>query len=244
MRKEVCKKGSTEKMKSNLKYIVMISSLLLFGLISLIVFLTVPEDRLNFSVFWLAFSFSVPFNFVSLIAFQAWGFSKADKELARLPMVLYVSGAFTLIYLAVGALFMYLPIEDITFPLILFISITVIYFIASAFSVYGANYITAGEKAVKEKRIFIKLLEGDVLDCAEKADGYDSKELLKKLADEIHYSDPMSHPSLAGIESEMSALIGNISLVLSENPSADIAASVAKAQALLKSRNNRCIMLK
>ena len=159
-------------------------------------------------------------------------------------VVLFVSGIFTAIYLVAGLIFMYLPIEEITFPLILFVSVTVLYVIAAALSMHGAGYIGSTEKEVKDKRLFIKLLEADVLDCMEKASEESSKDLLKRLAEDIKYSDPMSHPSLMGIEAELSATVGNISLQLSEDPAKDVTSSVSKAQTLLKSRNNRCIMLK
>ena len=226
------------------KYITLISALLIFGLLSLILFLTIPADRLASPLFWTAFSIAIPFNLLCFALFTLWGFAKSDAGLIRLPIAFNVSVVFALVYLVSGALFMYLPAEDFTFPVILYAVITVVYIIAAMISINGAGYMVSVEKEVKEKRLFVRILEADVNDCLCKAAHPDSRKLLKQLADDVRYSDPMSHASLAGVESDLSAAVYAISSALTENPEADITSSVTKASALLQSRNSRCLMLK
>ena len=111
------------------------------------------------------------------------------------------------------------------------------------FAVNGAAYMNASEQHVKEKRLFIKMLEADVMDCVAKANGANA-ELLRKLAESVRFSDPMSHPSLGAVENELSTSVFMISDALSADPNADVTDMIKKTDALLKSRNNRCLMLK
>ena len=138
---------------------------------------------------------------------------------------------------------MYLPVESITFPIILYSIITVAFVITIAFAINGVNYISASEEKVKEKVLFIKMLEADILDCVAKANG-DTAKLLRKLAEDVRFSDPMSHSALSAVENELSSTIFTISTTLETDANADISDMIKKAESLLKSRNNRCLMLK
>ena len=230
-------------MKSKIKYAVLVALLLIFGLLSLILFLTIPDERLSDAVFWLSFSFAIPVNFLMLSGFTIWGFTKKGADFIKLPVAAIVSGIFGGIYLLVGALFMYLPAKEIAAPLILYTVITVAFAITAIFSVSGVNYMTGVEARIKEKRIFIKMLEADILDCAAKANE-DTADLLRKLAEDIRFSDPMSHSSLSAIETELSSSALALSEALSENENADVSEMIKRMQSLLKSRNTRCQMLK
>lgn len=230
-------------MKNKLKYTVLGSLFLIFGLLSLILFLTIPAARLDSAVFWLSFSFAIPVNYLALTAFALWGFSKKGEDFIKLPIATIVGGGFAALYLLLGILFMYLPAERVTLPIILYAIITVAFVIIAMFSLNGADYIRRNEQIVKEKRLFIKLLEADLLDCAEKAHG-ETATLLRKLAEDARFSDPMSHPSLVGVETELSSAVFAISAELDANADTDVSALISKAASLLKSRNNRCLMLK
>ena len=129
-------------------------------------------------------------------------------------------------------------------PIIVFATIMVAYFVLALYVTSTANYITSTEKQVQKKRLFIKLLEADVLDCAAKSTNPVTKAALTTLAESIRYSDPMSHASLAPIENDISALVYEMSAFLSSAPAADMTEKISRAQALLSSRNNRCLMLK
>ena len=230
-------------MKNKIKYTFLGSLFLLFGLLTLILFLTLPEKRLSSAVFWVSFSFSIPANYIVLSAFSLWGFGKKGDSFIRLPISTVISILFAGIYLLVGILFMYLPVENTTFPIVIFSIITVAFVIIAAFSINGANYIHSSETIVKQKRLFIKMLEADVLDCVAMANA-NTAELLQKFAEDVRFSDPMSHQSLDSIESKLSSTVSEISGMLNQDPNADISAMIEQASSLLKSRNNRCLMLK
>jgi len=229
--------------KNTARNAILVSELLIFGLFALILFLTIPEERLEYDVFWIAFSFAIPVNFCIMAVFTFWGFGNGSK-FTKLPIAFSVSLFFAAVYLIVGALFMYLDAEKTTFPIILYSVITVIYIITALYSVIGAGYMTKVDANVKAKRMFIAMLEADVLDCALKSTNPDMQSLLRAFADDVRYSDPMSHQSLSPIETDISAAVYEISAMLTADASADVTAQLAKATALLKSRNSRCMMLK
>lgn len=234
---------------------ILISSLLVFGLAALILFLTIPEARLEAAVFWIAFSFSIPVNFLAMSALTVWAFARSGSQFAKLPTALYIECGFAAVLLAVGFFFMYLDITDTTWPIILFATITVAYVIMTVYSVLGTGYMASVEKHVAEKRLFIKMLEADVLDCVAKSSDPATQAALRAFADKIKFSDPMSHASLSAIENDISSLVFEISADLAEisesdgkqvsdAPATDVIAKIRRAEAMLASRNNRCIMLK
>ncbi len=219
---------------------ILVSVFLIFALFSLILFLTIPEARLESDVFWFSFALSIPVNFILFMSFGLWAFAKPGSKFAKLPVALYFSCAFTVALIVLGIIFMYLNLNDFTLPIILYAIVLVAYIISAIYSVIGTGYMAS----VEEKRFFIKGLEADVLDCSFKAAAPEVKAALNKFANDVRFSDPMGHSSLSGIESEINSIIIGISADLSANPNADVLAKLARADALLKSRNNRCIMLK
>ena len=230
-------------MKNTARNVALFCELLIFGIISLVLFVTIPEERLEVDLFWLAFAFAIPVNFCAIAISTIWGL-RDDSAFTRLPIALSISISFGVVYLIVGAFFMYLDTVKMTFPIVLYSIITVIFLIAVLSVGTGVNYINNTEMNVKLKRIYISMLEADVLDCAAKSTNPDMQDLLSAFADDVRYSDPMSHSSLSPIETDISTAVHEINAALTIDANADITASVSRARALLKSRNNRCMMLK
>jgi hypothetical protein len=108
----------------------------------------------------------------------------------------------------------------------------------------GAEYIREEETQTREKVLYIRFSKADVDDCIAKASSEELKTLLGKLSEDVRFCDPMSHPSLAGIEAELSALVGEISQKVGTDAENEALALVEKAQKSLEKRNSRCLMLK
>ena len=139
---------------------------------------------------------------------------------------------------------MYLPFKLITFPLIVELIITVAYAIVAMYAVFAAEHIMSGEREVKQKVLFIRLLQNDVEGCIAYATDPAIKNALSTLAEKVRFSDPMSHPSLAGVEAELSATVGEISMQLSAGNNQAASELIRKAEIQLERRNSRCIILK
>lgn len=228
-------------MKAFNKFLILIAMTLICGLVTAIVFLTIPAARLETDVFWLAFAFAIPWNLLVAVALHLWA-GKKKEETLRMPVAYYVCGVFGIIYLVIGLIFMYAPVVLITWPLILELVVTVAYLLVIMYCTRTTEYIAATEKHTKKKVLYIRLLQADVQACATKATDPATKAALEQLAESVRFSDPMSHEALAMQESELMATVSQISQKL--NSGEDVTALIQKANAQLESRNNRCLLLK
>ena len=98
--------------------------------------------------------------------------------------------------------------------------------------------ITATENKVAVKRQFIKDLQIEVEMLAETETDSEIKLKLTELAKKIRLSDPMSDPSLADLENEMSIKVASI------DHSTDKSAAIAEVERLLLKRNKKVIAFK
>lgn len=231
-------------MKNSLKYIVLASLILFFGVCTTIIFLTVPDGRTDTSVFWIAWSFAIPVNLCAAIGLHFWASKKDAKEMIRMPLAYYLIVIFGLIYLVVGFLFMYLNVEKTTFLIVLELIITVAYIILAMYFIFGAGYITKSEQHTREKVGFIKLLMADVTDCIAKTNDADVKKALDNFAQNIRFSDPMSHQSLALVEQQLSATVYEIGQKITTASKEEILELIKQGEMQLDSRNKRCLILK
>ena len=222
------------------KFTIIFSLLLVFGLISLILFMTISDARLESDLFWVAFVISIPFNFILASLWTLWSFSKSGKALARTTMALTAVAIFTAVILIFGLILMCFPFEGFTFPIIAYAVIAVVYAVVMLFMKSGAEYIEKTEKV----ELFVKVLEATVLDCVAKATEPATQKALRDFAEKVRFSDPVSHDSLKDVEGRLATAVYDISADLSVDPEADISAKLANADAMLASRNNHCKILK
>ncbi len=229
-------------MKAFSKFLILIALTLVCGLISAIVFLTIPAERLASEVFWLAFAFAIPWNLLVAVILHLWAGKKQGEEIVRMPVAYYICAIFGGIYLVLGLIFMYAPVVDMTLPLILELVVSVAYLLVIMYCTRTADYIAKTEQVTKKKVLFIRLLQSDVQTCAMKATDPATKSALERLAESVRFSDPMSHEALAMQESELMATVHEISQKL--NDGEDVTALIQKANVQLESRNSRCLLLK
>ncbi|MBQ8428869.1 MAG: hypothetical protein IJX30_02110 [Clostridia bacterium] len=236
-------------MKQKIKLIIVLSLIVVCGVSTAAIFLTVNEfnpDRLKEPVFWIAFSFAVPVNVLAAIILHLWAVRKGSNDIVHLPVIYYVIAVFGVAYLAAGYGFIYkYKLTNPTIPLVVEMVITAAYFIVALFAMLGTNFITDTQREVKEKVLYVRMLQADVNDCKAKATTPAIARALERFAQNVECSDPMSHPSLAGIESSLTSAVKNINSSLDMGlEEAEIIKMIADAEALLDSRNRRCIMLK
>jgi hypothetical protein len=134
--------------------------------------------------------------------------------------------------------------QAFTAPLIIELSVTVVYVIAVMYAVYAVSYVERNQKQTKQKVLYIRMLKADVDDCVARTSDAAVIAALNDLSERVRFSDPMSHPSLTGIETELTTTVAMISAALGADDAAQATELIKKACALLESRNNRCIMLK
>lgn len=230
-------------MKKLSKFIILISLILVCGLINLIVFLTVDPARLETTAFWLAWGFATPWTLLSAIVLHLWAGKKYGEEVLRMPVAYYLCAVFGGLYLVLGLIFMYANVEKLTLLIILEAIITVVYLIAVMYSMNATDSIAKEEKVTKQKVFFIRMLASNVNTCLPMVTDENVRAELETLADNIRFSDPMSHQALAVIEGELANTIDDISLKLTEG-NQDVSALIKKAEMQLSRRNAQCAMLK
>ena len=68
----------------------------------------------------------------------------------------------------------------------------------------------------------------------------EAKSALEKLAEEFRYSDPVSAPALADLETDMAAMMEELSAAVTDGDNAAVLALCKKISATLAERNRLC----
>ena len=229
-------------MKKLSKFFILISIVLVCALMNVIVFLTIPDGRLDTKVFWMAWAFATPWNLLMTVILHIWA-SKKGSEVLKMPAAYYLCGVFGLIYFVLGLIFMYANITTITLLLILELIVTVAYLIASFYVCLAGNYIANNDKQTKQKVFFIRMLQSNVTSCLPSVKDPEVRAALEELSEKIRFSDPMSHQALALVEGELAATVDEIAAKILSGDE-NVSALIQKAEMQLARRNSQCAMLK
>lgn len=209
---------------------------IIFALFNVISFVVPTEKTVTF---WIAYSFTV-------VAFAAqiliWNYSIDKKETMKskflgIPLV-YVGFVYLTVQIIAFVIFMILP----TLPEWSAVVACAVILAASALCVIagqaGVKEINRVEEKIKVKRAFVQFLQADIEMLAESETDPETKVSLKKLAEKVRFSDPMSHEMLGELESRISAKVEE--LKFADNKSA----LIKEIDQLLLERNKKCKILK
>ena len=209
---------------------------ILFVLFNLIAFLIPTEKN---ATFWTAYVFSV-IAFSVQIPLWKIAFGKKDtlkSKFLGIP-VIHVGITYLIIQLIAFAVFMIFP----TLPVWLAVIVCAIILATSALCIIagqaGANEINRVEEKIKIKRAFIQFLQTDIEMLAESETDTETKAELKKLAEKVRFSDPMSHEMLGELESRISAKVEEMKI------SSNKIFLIGEIDLLLTERNKKCRILK
>jgi len=100
------------------------------------------------------------------------------------------------------------------------------------------------DEKIKEKVFYIKSLQADVEGLADRAPDESAKKILKELAETIRYSDPMSSPQLAVLESKIETKAAVLADAVANANAEEIKALCNELQLLFAERNRKCKLLK
>ncbi|MBQ3572359.1 MAG: hypothetical protein IJA15_05995 [Clostridia bacterium] len=224
--------------------IILISLLILCGVGTAIIFLTIPDKRLDTKVFWIAWSFAVPWNLIAAVGLHIWTGHKDSENIVQMPIIYIVCAVAGVIYLGVGFIFMYLPIQKTTLLWIIEIVITALYLIVAMFAMYGADYITKNQKEIKRNVMALGMLKADIDACINLTADAELKKELERLSEKVRFSDPMTHEALEDIENDIRSAVITITTAISDNNVELAMSNVKKCFILVESRNNRLRLLK
>lgn len=207
-----------------------------FALFNVIAFV-IPAQRS--SCFWISYAFSTV-AFAVQIPLWKIAFDKKDtlkSKFLGIPVV-YVGLVYLIIQLIAFAVFMLVPIFPTGSAIIVCAIILAVSALCAIGGQAGGDEIARVENKVKEKRAFIQFLQVDIETLAQKQTDTETKRMLKKLAEKIRFSDPMSSESLAESESRINTKAEE--LKTSEN----MKPLISELDALLTERNKKCKILK
>ena len=207
-----------------------------FALFNVIAFV-VPTDKT--ATFWTAYAFSVV-AFAVQIPLWRIAFGKKDtlkSKFLGIP-VIHVGITYLIIQLIAFAVFMILPTLPVWLAVVVCTIILAISALCAIAGQAGANEINRVEEKIKVKRAFIQFLQTDIEMLYESETDTETKAALKKLAEMVRFSDPMSHEMLGELESRISAKVEEM------KTATDKKALIEEITTLLTERNKKCKILK
>ena len=209
---------------------------IVFALFNVIAFV-IPTDKT--ATFWTAYA-------LSLIAFAVqiplWKSALGKKDTLKSKFlgipIIHVGITYLIIQLIAFAVFMIFPTLPVWLAVVVCSIILAISALCAIAGQAGANEINRAEEKIKVKRAFIQFVQTDIEMLAESEPDVETKSELKKLAEKVRFSDPMSHEMLGELESRISAKVEEI------KTATDKKGLVAEVTTLLTERNKKCKILK
>ena len=209
---------------------------IIFALFNVIAFV-IPTAKT--ATFFTAYAFTV-LAFVAQIPLWKIAFSRGDSLKSKffgIP-VIHVSFKYLVTQLIAFAVFMIFPTLPLWVAIVACAIILAIFALRALMGHAGANEINRVEEKVKVKRAFILFLQTDIEMLAEGETDPETKAALKKLAEKVRFSDPMSHEMLGELESRISAKVEEL------KSAEDKIAVISEIDLLLTERNKKCKILK
>ena len=209
---------------------------IVFALFNVIAFV-IPTEKT--ATFWTAYVFTV-------VAFAAqiplWKIALGKKDTLKSKFlgipVIHVGITYLIIQLIAFAVFMIFPTLPVWLTIVVCAIILAIFALCAIAGQAGANEIKRVEEKIKVKRAFIQFLQTDIEMLYENETDTETKTALKKLAEKVRFSDPMSHEMLGELESRISAKVEEM------KTAADKKALIGEIEILLIERNKKCKILK
>ena len=209
---------------------------IVFALFNVIAFV-IPTEKT--ATFWTAYAFSVVAFAVQI---PLWKFALGKKDTLKSKFlgipVIHVGITYLIIQLIAFAVFMILPTLPVWLAVVVCTIILAISATCAIAGQAGANEINRVEEKIKVKRAFIQFLQTDIEMLAEIETDSATKTALKKLAEKVRFSDPMSHEMLGELESRITAKVEDM------KTSSNKISLVREVEVLLIERNKKCKILK
>lgn len=231
-------------MSKKIRLYISVSLFLLYGIINLILFLTIKPEYLATNHFWICWSIAFPANYIAAVGLITYmGCAKKYEDITVPPALLVIGGA-SVVYVVLNLIFMLSLNANWKTVVILNAIVTVIYIVVLVAMFMATSYINGNAKRQKAKVFYIRDLQNDVDLLISFVSNPELVKRLKNLSEEIRFSDPMSHDSLANIEEELKELVFNMRLAAEENNEEELSKLINQVTAKLKYRNQKCANLK
>ncbi len=215
---------------------------LMLGLFNLVVFL-LPMERS--SAFWAAYIFATLAFLLQALFFEL-SFGKAiNLKSIFLGYPIAYLGSLYLVLQAIFSLIV-ITVETIQVQTTVIISAALLALTLSllVLAFFSREEIVSVEEKVKAKRFYNDNLYSEVELLQKKAVAPEAQTSLKKLAETIRFSDPMSCPALTGIENAIEAKVSTLKELVTNADAEAIKAACAEITELIAERNAKCKLMK
>lgn len=209
---------------------------ILFALVSIIAF-AIPTVKTT--TFWIAYVFTVV-AFAAQIAIWKIALGRKDtlkSKFLGFPVV-HVGIVYLIVQIIAFAVFMFAPTLPTWAAIVVCSCIVGISAVCMITADTGRNKIERIEAKVQQKVFYIKSLQVDVEMLADVESDNDTKTALKKLAEKIRFSDPMSNVGLSSLEREISTKVESLKTTTNKTE------LISEINTLLTERNRKCKILK
>lgn len=214
---------------------------ILLGVFNLLVF---TIFKTHTSVFWLSYAF-MTVAFVVQIASMFLAFKPADVETAFFGIPL---ASFSIYYLcaalAVGTIFMIFQGAGFTLAMVIQLLILAAFLIVAIISILSRDTVQAISDNVKENIVNHKSILVDVEMLASSCADPEVKMAIKKLADTIKYSDPISTAAVELVEQRIMRKISELRVAIDNSQTADALQACKDLELLYVERNKKLALSK
>lgn len=190
------------------------------------------------AVFWVSFVFTlVAFAVVSTALYIAFGKQPGAKSKFYGFPIAKIGVIYGVVQLIAGLIFMAL---GVWIPVWVAVLVYAIVLGAAAIGLISADAvreeIQRQDVKLKKDVSFMRNLQSKVCQMATQCDAPE----LKKFAEDIRYSDPVSSDALGDIEQELAAAVEELQAAVVDGDSESVAQLCRKASAVLSERNRLC----
>lgn len=191
--------------------------------------------------FWISYAFTtIAFLLVLGTIFVVKG-NKTGDMFYGIPLVLLGNGYLIFQIILSIVLAIISPKARFTFAIEM---IPLALFSVAAVSTWlGRNVQENQEETENSKIMYLRKLEGVLHDCQSMTLDGQLRSYLASLEEKVHYSDPISHDSLSGLESRMMELAKQIRSEVSDNLE-NARQDCHLLETMLADRNQKCKLLK
>ncbi len=209
-----------------------------------VVTFAIPGDGKYDNLFWFAYAF-ITLGFICQLActYTVFQGKNLQKSFYNIP-IFNISVTSLISMLIVGGLCMAVESIPNWVGIIACSAVLVFNIIAVAKATLAISVVDEIDTKIKTKTLFIKMLTADAQVLMQNNTDSELAIIVKKVYEEIRYSDPMSDDALASVESRISAGFAVFSDAVSNNNIEQTKAEADKLIRLINERNAKCKILK
>lgn len=193
-------------------------------------------------VYWASYSFSmIAILLQTYIAYLAFNGAETSKSKFYGFPIINLGLWYLLIQMIAGFVFMTMSSEiSLGIALAPQVIIFVVAMVGIITSYSIRETITAQDHQLEEETKAMKTLYNETVTLIFKTKGTEFENEVKKIADKIRYSDPISSLKTIELEKEINSLIVKIEKTLLDKDSDDIKTSLSKLSQIIEERNSAC----